>query len=47
LQQTWQKIANLLQLEINRGKLREKLEAREILERAQQEEFAIQMEEMK
>ena len=38
---------NLLQLEMNRGKLREKLEANEISERAQQEEFAIQMEEMK
>ena len=36
---------NSLQLEMNRGKLRERLEANEISERAQQEEFAIGMEE--
>ena len=38
---------NSLQLEMNRGKLREKLEANEISEQAQQEKFAIGMEEMK
>jgi hypothetical protein len=32
---------------MNRGKLREKLEAHEISEHAQREEFAILMEEMK
>jgi hypothetical protein len=43
----WQKIVNLLQLEMNRGKLREKLETCEICELAQQREYAIRMEEMK
>jgi hypothetical protein len=38
---------NLLQLEMKRAKLREKLEASEISERAQWEEFAIGMEEMR
>jgi hypothetical protein len=36
---------NSLQREMNRGKLREKPEANEISERAQQEKFAIGMEE--
>ena len=35
LQHTWQKLVNLLQLEMKRAKLREKLEASEISERAQ------------
>ena len=48
MQHTGQKIVNLLQLKMNRGKLREKLDANEISERgAQQEEFAMRMEEMK
>jgi hypothetical protein len=47
MQHTRQKLVNSLQLEMNRGKLRERLEANEISERAQQEEFAIGMEEMK
>jgi hypothetical protein len=38
---------NLLALEINWGKLREKLEAYETSERKQQEEFTIRIEEMK
>ena len=45
MQHTRQKLVNSLQLEMNRGKLRERLEANEISERAQQEEFAIGMEE--
>jgi hypothetical protein len=38
---------NSLQLERNRGKLREKLESYEISEKAQREESAIRMEERK
>jgi hypothetical protein len=41
-------LVNSLQIEMNRGKLREKLDANEISERgAQREEFAMRMEEMK